>query len=169
MSDNELPRITLKGGAGYEAPWITVPFSDVEAAKSHLLAIQSSGLLEAVAQTAELFRGVVSAGPLLPERQSPVPDPTLSGGQVGPPQGAWGTVTGQGFQPAQQGQQWQSGQAPPQQQGPELHPEGLRCQSCGGFVQKKNLTRKSDNKAFSLWTCPNQRSKGDGHFSEFAN
>lgn len=79
--------------------------------------------------------------------------------------------------PPQQQNPWgqQQQAAPPQQQsggGPQNgtpHPEGKQCQQCGAVLQFKQVNRKSDNRTFKFWSCPNGRSKGDGHTSEFAN
>ncbi|WP_181641720.1 hypothetical protein, partial [Nocardioides massiliensis] len=43
---------------------------------------------------------------------------------------------------------------------------GKVCGGCATPIQFKSFTAKS-GKAMRMWTCPNQRSKDDGHFSEF--
>lgn len=49
----------------------------------------------------------------------------------------------------------------------QTHPEGLKCDSCGSVVVYKKIAK--GNRTFELWTCPNQRSRNDGHHSEFIN
>ncbi len=65
-------------------------------------------------------------------------------------------------------QQQSAPQQAPQQNGGQFHPEGKQCQQCAATLQYKVVTRKSDNKQFKFWACPNQRSRDDGHTSEFA-
>lgn len=48
------------------------------------------------------------------------------------------------------------------------HPEGKLCSSCGAGVVYKAIRSKA-GKDLQLWTCPNQRERGDGHASEFIN
>lgn len=43
------------------------------------------------------------------------------------------------------------------------------CSLCSAPVQFKTITAKATGKQFDLWACPNQRTKGDGHHSEFVN
>lgn len=73
-------------------------------------------------------------------------------------------------QQSQAQQPWAGQQAAPQQQnnGVVYHPEGIVCSACGAPVVKKVINAKT-GKTYQLWSCPNQRSKGDGHYSEFAN
>lgn len=47
------------------------------------------------------------------------------------------------------------------------HPTDV-CQSCGQQPRFKNIRAKS-GKEFQLWSCPNQRNRDDGHYSQFAN
>lgn len=42
----------------------------------------------------------------------------------------------------------------------------MTCDKCGEVVVYKQITSKA-GKRFELWTCPNQKSRGDGHHSEF--
>lgn len=164
MSEETSPIVvTLKGGVGYDAPWLVIRGNRPDEVANMLTNL--GNLPEVIAQQASLFAGTVSAGPVLAQPEQPQ--------QAPPAQAAWGTVTPQGFQPAQQPQaapQWagQPQQQAPAQPGVEWHPTDT-CQLCGGGVQKKVINRKSDNKTFKFWTCVNQRSKGDGHYSEFAN
>lgn len=43
------------------------------------------------------------------------------------------------------------------------HPEGKTCPMCGAGIVGKQPREKR------MWTCPNQRSKGDGHYVEWLN
>jgi hypothetical protein len=105
--------------------------------------------------------------------QSVQADYSQQGLQQPQPQAAWGTVTQQGFQPAQQGQQWSqpAQQAPPQQQGgrPQatLHPEGKQCQMDGKVLELKTTTNGKRK-----WQCPDWRwnnGNPNGHAMEWAN
>ena len=90
--------------------------------------------------------------------------------QQGQPE--WSQAPAQQAPPQQQSGGWGAAQqqsAPPQQGGVQLHPEGKQCQQCATTLQYKVVTRKSDQKQFKFWACPNQRSRDDGHSSEFAN
>ena len=51
----------------------------------------------------------------------------------------------------------------------DLHPEGLTCdkRGCDGRVHYKKI--ENNRGTYELWVCEYQRSKGDGHFSEFIN
>lgn len=143
--------VTLKAGKDYDAPWIVVYGNHPDEVKQKLEAM--SGLIEATVNTANHLKGV-NAGAALPAVAQQAP----------PQQQAWGQ---QPQAPAQQPQQWQA-PAPQQQSGPRLHPD-ITCGSCGSRVAFKTITSKASGKSFDLWSCPNQRSKGDGHYSEFAN
>lgn len=165
MSDETSPIVvTLKGGAGYDAPWLVIRGNNPQQVSEMLSNL--GNLPEVIAQQASLFSGTIAAGPITqPQAQAPVE-------QAPPPQqGAWGTITPGGFQPAQQGQQWSQ---PPQQQGPPappqgvtLHPEGKQCGACGKTLQYKEVFSRAKNKTFKFWTCPDQRNRDDGHTSEF--
>lgn len=48
-----------------------------------------------------------------------------------------------------------------------LHPEGKQCQACGTVLAWKQFNRKSDNKLMKMWSCPNGRSRDDGHTTDF--
>lgn len=44
-----------------------------------------------------------------------------------------------------------------------LHPEGKTCAACGSSV----VYKEAKGGQYKFWTCPNQKSKGDGHHSEW--
>lgn len=159
MSDETSPiTATLKGGAGYEAPWLVFRGDNPEQVTQMLRNVGE--LFEATVEAANMFRGVTTAGPLLANaepaqapQQNVTPGPWPNSQQATQP--GWS-------QPQQQ-------TAPtPQQPSIQLHPTDV-CQSCGARPQYKAVFRKSDNKKFEFWTCPNQRARDDGHYSEFYN
>lgn len=113
----------------------------------------------------------VQAGP--PESVTQAQPVSYNGQNPAAPAPAWGTIPAQGgLQQSNPGQQWGQPapqQQAPQQQGAQLHPEGLTCPIDGVVLQYKVVTRRSDQKQFKFWACPNQKNKDDGHRSEFAN
>lgn len=148
MSDNSHSlSVTLKGGTGYDSPWIVV-YGDDPAEVSEKLK-NLGDLVEQTVITANLLKGANNAAPLAPggaEAAAPTAAP--------PAQKSWG----------------QAPAAAPTNGGPvdgAVHPTDV-CQSCGQSPRYKNITAKS-GKQFQLWSCPNQRQRGDGHYSEFAN
>lgn len=151
---SELPiKATLKAGGGYDAPWLTV-----DAADQNDLAFKLRGLIEhdsaltLVVEAANALKAVNNAGPIAaPVAQAaPAPAPAAPPAWAPTPQAA----------PA----------APPAAPaGVVYHPEGIVCPMDQQPVVFKSITSKKTGKAFQLWTCPNQRSQGDGHYSEFAN
>lgn len=161
MSEDNAPiTITLKGGSDFSAPWLVIRGNRPEEVANMLSNL--GNLPEVIAQQASLFAGTVSAGPVLQQQAPPQ--------QEAPPaQPAWGTVAPQGFQPAQQGQAWQSGQqAPPQQAAP---PPGItqNCTQCG-----QQLIPATTRTGKSQFKCPqyrwdSQSKSGNGHTLEWVN
>jgi hypothetical protein len=149
MSDNEQPRITLKAGGGYEAPWVTVPFDNPDEAVEKLNAINNSSLLEKVVETSNLFRAAYTAGPLVAGNT----EPAQQAAPQQPKQQGWGQ------RPAQQG----GGQT--SKYGGQLHPEGKTCEICPNVLElKKTQTGKAK------WQCNDWRwnsGNPNGHTSEF--
>lgn len=98
------------------------------------------------------LRGAGAAAPIVqPAAGVPQAQPV----QQAPQQSAWGG-------------QAQPAAAAVQQSGPvngQPHPENKQC-ACGTVLQWKAFTSKA-GKNLKLWTCPNGRSQGDGHDSEF--
>lgn len=160
MSESNFPlSVTLKGGTGYDAPWIVVYGHTPDEVTEKLAGVANGNLIEATVTAANALRAANNASPLAPQGQEAQQQAPVQ--QAAPQQqNPWG-------------QQQQA--APPQQQsggGPQNgtpHPEGKQCQQCGAVLQFKQVNRKSDNRTFKFWSCPNGRSKGDGHTSEFAN
>lgn len=137
--------VTLKQGAGFESPWLVLRGQSAEDVVALLGEAKLNELPRLISEFAADFRGETGAAAQgAPARSSGSP----SRSQAAPRRAA-----------APQ----QSAQADV-----ELHPESLTCH-CGGAVQYKKITAKASGKTFEMWVCPNQRSKGDGHFSEFIN
>lgn len=147
---------TLKGGTGFDAPWVVVYGNTPDEVEGKLRGVIQTGLIEATVEAANALKAANNAGPLAPQGQEAVQQAPA---QQAPPAPA---------QPQGWGQQ-----APQQQPAPQAgpvngtpHPEGKTCPACGQVVQYKAFTSKA-GRDFKLWSCPNQRQKGDGHFSEF--
>lgn len=105
------------------------------------------------------FKANVRGGQALGGIVQPSPPPQATPAQ---PQG-WGQPATPAPTPAAE-PTWASPQAGPANGSP--HPQGLRCQGCGTPVQYKSFTSKA-GKDIKLWSCPQQRAKDDGHYSEF--
>lgn len=128
--------VTLKGGAGYEAPWLVLR-GNTPGEVAQLL--QNLGSLpEAVVSASNLFHAVHTSGPLLPNAPEAPAAPAPQ--QQAP----------QGWAPA------------PPAAAPAVHPEGKVCESCASPLVFKSGTSKA-GKAYKLWSCPNGRSRNDGH------
>lgn len=162
MSEHSLSA-TLKAGTDFDSPWVVVYGNTPDEVEFKLRNL--SGVLEATVQAAAELRALHQVGPgaggQVVEVQQAAPQAPAQ------PQG-WNTS------PAEQAPSWAAGQqqAPPQQQAPagvRLHPEGVQCPADGNVVQFKQITSKKTGKSYQMWTCPNQRSKDDGHYSEFVN
>lgn len=151
MSDNSHSlSVTLKGGASYDSPWIVV-YGDGPAEVSEKLK-NLGDLVEQTVITANLLKVANNAAPLM---ENAPQGTVLSQAPQLAPQKTWGQ---------------QAPAAPQANSGPvdgAVHPTDV-CQSCGQQPRFKNITAKS-GKQFQLWSCPNQRQRGDGHYSEFAN
>lgn len=147
-------RATIKAGAGYEVPWLTVDADNPAELEQRVRAVIDSRVLETVAEAASLFQATQNAAPLVNNQQQQAPAQ-----QAAPQQQSqgWGAA-------AQQPQQ----QSAPQGGGIQLHPEGKQC-NCGATLQYKVVNRRSDGKQFKFWACPNQKNRDDGHDTEFAN
>lgn len=148
MSDFALSA-TLKGGTGYDSPWVVVYANTPDELKTRLEGVASSGVLQATVDAANLLKGTNNAAPLTqPAPQAAPQQPAQQ------PQSPWG-------QPQQAPQQNAGG---PQNGQP--HPEGKQCQQCGTVLKYKSGTSKAGN-AYRMWACPNGRARNDGHESIF--
>lgn len=149
MSDKDL-KVTLKAGTGYDAPWVSVDAENPDELDMKLRAITEGQTLSLVVDAASALKAVYNATPLTQPAQQQAP-------QQQPKSNGWGNSA-----PAAQSAPANNGG------GVRYHPEGLQCNQCGSAVQYKTINAKS-GKTFNLWTCPNQRSKDDGHYSTFAD
>ena len=150
--------ITLKGGAGFEAPWLVLRATSAADAVALLGEAVVAELPEKIAEFAGDFRAKNGAAPAGAGART-----TGSPSRSGAPRGGQSTQR-RGAAPQSQ-QQSQSQSAPAGDT--EFHPEGVTCSVDGEVVVYKEIN--SRGKKYELWVCPNQRSKGDGHFSEFIN
>jgi hypothetical protein len=136
---------TIKGDGA--APWIVV-HTDTPQENEKMLTEVLEGLLQTAAESNALFTGAVTVargtGPSQPAQQD---RPQQDRQQVQQNQGGWNGG----------GQQQQSAfNGTP-------HPEGKTCGQCGaGLIGKQPKVKK-------MWTCPNQRTQGDGHTVEWIN
>ena len=146
--------VTLKGGAGFEAPWLVLRATSAEDAVALLGEAVMAELPEKIAEFAADFRAKAGAGA-----------PSATGAQRG------GSSPSQ-VSAAPRGRRASSGASAPQRQQArqqddvEYHPEGLQCDECGEPIRLKAGTSKA-GRAYEVWTCPNQARKGDGHFSQY--
>lgn len=137
--------ITLKGGKGYDAPWLVLRAQSAEDAQALLVEAKTAELLESIAEYATDFQEKVAGAE--PQDSPPPSRRSSSSGSS-----SRTTTTRRS--------------APPKNDDVEYHPEGLECGKCGKPVFLKAGTSRAGKK-FEVWTCPNQESKGDGHFSEY--
>lgn len=122
---------TLKGGTGYDAPWVVIYANDPGELKAKLAGIAEQGVLQATVEAANLLKGANNAAPLLAggEQAAPPQQAPAQPVQQAPQQSAWGQqpVQQQPFQQQapqggfQQGGEFQKGQP---------HPQGTACH-CG--------------------------------------
>lgn len=151
--DNAALTVTLKAGKGFDDPWIVVRGDNPEDVTAKLSGLTS--VVQATIEAANLLHAANTAAPVLANAPAAAPDPAPQQ-QAAP---GWAT-TPQQAAPAPQ--------APPQQ-AVVYHPEGKTCGACNSPVVFKSIFSRAKNKNFNLWSCPNQRQQGDGHFSEFQN
>ena len=150
--------ITMKAGTGFDAPWIVVRGDNPEEIVFKLNSLDA--VIAATIDTANKLKAANVVAPIV--AQGSVAQATVVPEAPAAPNG-WGSSPA--AVPAQQPVQ----NTPPPQSNVRYHPEGKLCASCNAGVIFKEITSKKSGKTFQLWTCPNQRSTGDGHFSEFAN
>jgi hypothetical protein len=152
MSGEAPIKATLKAGAGYDVPWLTIDADNPNDLEQKLRGIIDSKVLETVAEAASMFQATQNAAPLTQAAPAQQEQPQWSQPQ-------------QQAAPQQQNQGWGAAQqqAPQQQQygggggggtsqyGAQLHPEGLACH-CGEVLQYgKTRTNKGQ------WKCPQYR------------
>lgn len=141
---------TLKGDGS--APWIVI-HTETAAENEQAITEVLGGLLQTATEASQLLAGATRVANGLGEG--------ATAQQAPPQQNAW---QGQQRQNVQQNQN----QAPAYGQNAggfagTPHPEGKTCPMCGAGIVGKQPREKR------MWTCPNQRSKGDGHYVEWIN
>lgn len=140
---------TLKGDGS--APWIVAHGDEVKDAEKILEDALAGSFFQTVAEASTLLAGAVKIANGLPPQGAP----------QGPP--AQDYPARQQVQQNPQQNQWNN---PPAQQSGfngTPHPQGKTCRMCGaGLIGKQPREKR-------MWTCPNQRSKGDGHDVEWIN
>jgi hypothetical protein len=143
--------LKARSDSKWDAPWIVVYGHTPDEVAGKLDEIANGRLIESLVaadnQLKLVSTGLAQAAPAAPAPAAPA--------QQGPPP-AWAQTP-------------QAPAAPAPQAGVVFHPEGIVCPMDQQPVIFKQITAKASGKTFQLWTCPNQKSKGDGHFSEFAN
>lgn len=145
--------VTIKGDGA--APWVVVHGDTVQEATNLLDEATKGDLFQAAAESSTLIATATRVANALaaPARQD---QPAQS--------------QDQGYQYNRQSvQQNNTNQGPwtPPGGGGNFngtpHPEGKTCPACGAGIVGKQPREKR------MWTCPNQRSKGDGHYVEWLN
>jgi hypothetical protein len=138
--------VTMKGDGS--ASWAVIHGETVEETQNLLDEALKGPLFQTVAEASTLLAGATKiANGFDPNQQQAEP--------TKPPYQAR-TAVGQN----QQGN-WNNNQSSDFNGTP--HPEGKQCPQCGaGIVGKQPKVKK-------MWTCPNQRSQGDGHYVEWIN
>lgn len=139
---------TLKGDGS--APWIVAHGDEVHEAERLIEDSLKGSFFQTVAEASTLLSAAVKvANGMAPGAPAQAPQQDYPARQQ--------------VQPQPQAQQWNN---PPAQQSSfngTPHPQGKTCPLCGAGVVGKQPREKR------MWTCPNQRSKGDGHYVEWIN
>lgn len=161
---SELPiKLTLKSGAGYDAPWLTVDAADPADLAFKVAALKEGSLLQDAIDLAELFKAAGAIGPTRVPAQAAPAAPVQQ--QAAP---GWATAPAQQAAPAAAPQQFapQAGAATGPR-GERLHPEGRTCEICPNpLMEKKTTTGKLK------WQCEAWRwnnGNPNGHTAEFQN
>lgn len=137
--------VTLKGDGA--APWIVAHGEEVHDAERLIEDSLKGSLFQTTAEAATLFNAAVKVANGFDQNQNSEP--------TKPPYQARESV-GQNQQGNYNNQQSSNFNGTP-------HPEGKQCPMCkAGIVGKQPKVKK-------MWTCPNQRSQGDGHYVEWIN
>lgn len=121
------------------APWVTIHGEEVADAERLVEDSLKGSLFQTTAEAATLLSGAVRVANGF-DPNAPAEQPASK-----PP-----------YQPRQQVQQNSSFNGTP-------HPEGKICPLCkAGLVGKQPKVKR-------MWTCPNQKQQGDGHYVEWIN
>lgn len=131
-NDNDKISVTLKGGTGYDAPWIVVKGTSVQEALDTLNEIREKGLMDVTAKAAGMFQGY-----------------------VGGASHAAGAGASQGT--GQQGGGYS--QRPPAQ--PSGPPPGVEARNCrhGQMVYRTGMSKF--NKPYQAFFCPQPKESHD--------
>lgn len=139
---------TIKGDGS--APWIVAHGDEVHEAERLVEDSLKGSFFQTVAEASTLFSAAV--------RVANGFDPNAPAEPQKPPHQARTTVG-----PNQQQGNWNNGGQQSSNFNGTPHPEGKTCPMCGaGIVGKQPKVKK-------MWTCPNQRQQGDGHYVEWIN
>lgn len=145
---------TLKGGPGYEAPWIVLRAGTVNEYNQLVAELSfDSGALEATANVAVAFQTVYLNAKDQPQGNGQAPPQAA-------PQGAAPSWVGPPRRPASAAQE-----PPPQGDGGQAHPQGATCKKCSQFLTWRTETSKRTGNQYSAYICPN--GPGGGHDLEF--
>lgn len=140
--------VTLKGDGS--APWIVVHGDDVHEATALLDEATKGDLFQAASEGGTLLAASTKIANGMAQDAAPAQAAGVNQYQN---QGRQQVQQNQGARPPAQGSGFNG----------TPHPQGLVCQMCGaGIVGKQPREKK-------MWTCPNQRTKGDGHYMEWIN
>jgi hypothetical protein len=142
---------TLKGDGS--APWVVAHGEEVHDAERLIEDSLKGSFFQTIAEASTLLSAAVKVANGMQPNHGPAQNqsPTYDRQSVGQ-----NTNQGYGNQNSNQSPAGNSFNGTP-------HPEGKTCPMCGaGIVGKKPREKR-------MWTCPNQRSKGDGHYVEWLN
>ena len=153
MSD--LPyKATLKAGASYDSPWLTVDAHNVEDLEAQLQALLDSPVAALVVEAANLLKAANNAAPLATNGPDAVAAPAAAPARQ---TGGWSNQPMGGGSPA------------PSHPNAQTHPGGEVCDfaGCG-----KPLEYKKTQSGKGTWTCADWRWNGgtpNGHRREWAD
>lgn len=152
---------TLKGDGS--ATWIVFHAEDVAEAERLIEEALKGSFFQTTAEASTLLGGAVKvANGMAVPQTAPAPAPAGIDWQKVGQAAQQDQYQRQQVQPAPGGWQ-QPAQASSFNGTP--HPQGMLCQMCNSAVTGKQP--KPGGKR--LWCCPNQRTKGDGHFVQWIN
>jgi len=154
LTDVEKVVVTIKGDGA--APWVVMHADDMKEAERLIEEAYSGSLFQDAAEASSLLAGAVRAANGLGQQAQQDDKAQAHQGWQNQRQAVQPNYN----QPTQQNQQQYN---QPAQQGfaGTPHPEGKTCGLCGaGIVGKQPKIKR-------MWTCPNQRAQGDGHYMEW--
>lgn len=145
--------VTIKGGPGFEVPWLVINAENMDEAEAAVDAVTDS-LLEKVSGLSQGFRAACNAGPVINSGAGAEPtQPVTAQAKAASRWGAGGGAT----------------QSQPQAtQGPgseTLHPEGKTCVVCGSNL--KLVTGTNSRGEWSAWRCVNAPRGKSEHTMDF--